>query len=218
MNYWRARDVARATRSVPDHTLFALLTLVHALGGSLSSAANAGLISSRMSWIAAGTRLLYTSSSTIAFTIASWRARGAQALRHAAIHGVHAAIDAARDRPARRSGLPPSRAMKCCATRYIAATRYAVSDSLENGRWKRAIGRNTAVRGQPLDAMINPISDASACCADNVATTERSSVSTVDAHLVVRDQIGEAVDDASRDAPPPDSATPCCFSSGQPLH
>ena len=35
------------------------------------------------------------------------------------------------------------------------------------------------MRGQPLDAMIRPISDASACCADSVAMTDRSSLSTV---------------------------------------
>src|SRR5690606_38854852 len=70
-------------------------------------------------------------------------------------------------------------ATKCCARRYIEATRYAVSASLENGRWKRAIGRNTAVRGQPLLAMIRPINEYNACCADRVAVTDRSSLSTV---------------------------------------
>ena len=43
--------------------------------------------------------------------------------------------------------------------------RYTVSASFANGRWKRAMGRNRSVHGQPAVAMIRPSTELKACCA-----------------------------------------------------
>src|SRR4029077_16735233 len=57
--------------------------------------------------------------------------------------------------------------------------RYTVSDSLANGRWKRAMGRKRSAQGQPAVAMINPSTELMASCAVVSAYTVRSACVTV---------------------------------------
>src|SRR3979411_138639 len=57
--------------------------------------------------------------------------------------------------------------------------RYTVSDSLANGRWKRAMGRKRSAQGQPAVAMINPSTELIASCAVVSAYTVRSACVTV---------------------------------------
>src|ERR1700733_6199186 len=67
------------------------------------------------------------------------------------------------------------------ASKNMQTVRYTVSASLAKGRWKRAMGRNRSVQGQPEVAMINPSTELMACCAVVSACAVRSAWLTVTA-------------------------------------